>query len=266
MRIVDAHIHLWDRTRHPLTWFRDDMGLAPRVTAADFEAEAAVDAAIAVQAADTLDEAAWLAAQAARSRMLSRIVLQYSAAQGVWAGASAPALGPSVAGLRAAIPQCAADLSDVAGLDALADGLTRTDRILEFLIRPEQLAGVAVFADRHPELRIVLCHLGLGNSAPTAPWRSDLLELAQRGNVHAKISGVVGTRTDRERRVIADAALEAFGPERLMFGSDWPMSARHLSHAEAVAATARMLSGLGPDDAAAVWHGTADRVYALGSS
>ncbi|WP_406248625.1 amidohydrolase family protein [Microbacterium sp. M] len=266
MRIVDSHVHLWDRTRHPLSWFRDDMGLAPRVTAADFAAEAAVDAVVAVQAADTLDEATWLAAQAARSRMPSRIVLQYSAAPGEWAGRSAAVLSPSVAGLRAAIPQCAADLSDVAGLDALADGLTRTDRVLEFLIRPEQLAGVAAFADRHPELRIVLCHLGLGNSTPTAPWRSDLIEIALRGNVHTKLSGVVTARTDRERREISDAAVEAFGPDRMMFGSDWPMSARHLSHAEVVAATARMLTGLGPDEAAAVWHGTADRVYALGAS
>ena len=266
MRIVDAHVHLWDRTRHPLSWFRDDMGLAPRVTAADLEAEAAVEAAIAVQAADTLDEAAWLSAQAARSRMLSRIVLQYTPSPGEWAGGSAAALSRSVAGLRAAIPQYAPDLSDVAGLDALADGLTRTDRVLEFLIRAEQLAGVAAFADRHPELRVVLCHLGLGNSDPTALWRSDLIELARRDNVHAKLSGVVGARSDRERREISDAAIEAFGPDRLMFGSDWPMSARDVPHAGVVAATARMLSGLSPDDASAVWHGTADRVYALGSS
>ncbi|MFB7249847.1 amidohydrolase family protein [Microbacterium sp. NPDC056234] len=266
MRIVDAHVHLWDRTRHRLSWFREGSGLAPIVTAADLEAEAVVDAAIAVQAADTMAEATWLTAQATQSRMVPRIVLQYSPVPGWWAGGSTPALDPLVAGLRAAIPQYAADLSDVAGLDAMADGLVRTDRILEFLIRPEQLTGVAAFADRHPGLRIVLCHLGLGNAASTTRWRSDLLDVAGRSNVHAKLSGVVGARTDRELREISDTALDAFGPHRLMFGSDWPMSARHLPHGAVIAATALMLSGLGPDDADAVWHGTADRVYALGAS
>ncbi|UYO97446.1 amidohydrolase family protein [Microbacterium sp. M28] len=266
MRIVDAHIHLWDRTRHPLSWFRDDMGLAPRVTAADLEAEAAVDAAIAVQAADTLEEAAWLTEQAARSPMLSRIVLQYSPAPGAWAGVAARALGPEVAGLRAAIPQHAADLSDVVELDALADGLARTDRVLEFLIRPDQLPGVAALADRHPDLTVVLCHLGLGAGDPTPGWRADLVDVARRSTVHAKLSGVVGARTDHELQEISDAALAAFGPHRLMFGSDWPMSARNLHHSDVVSATARMLSALSRDDAASVWHGTADRVYALGAS
>lgn len=266
MRIVDAHVHLWDRTRHPLSWFREDMGLAPRATAADLEAEAMVDAAVAVQAADTLAEARWLNAEAVGSRMLSRVVLQFSASAGEWAGHVAPALNPLVAGLRAAIPQYAVDLSDVAGLEGLGSGLARTDRLLEFLVRPEQLTGVAAFADRHPDLRIVVCHLGLGSAAPTARWRSDLAQVARRGNVHAKLSGVIGARTDRELREIADAALEAFGARRLMFGSDWPMSARHVPHAGVIDATARMLAGLSRDESAAIWQSTADRVYALGAS
>ncbi|WP_243229472.1 amidohydrolase [Microbacterium sp. CIAB417] len=262
MRVVDAHVHLWDRTRHPLSWFRDDMGLSPRVLAADLEAAAEVESAIAVQAADTLTEAVWLVAEAAGSRTVSRVVLQHSPSAGSWAGVAAPALGPAVAGIRAAIPQYAPDLSDVTGLDALGEGLRRTGRVLEFLIRPAQLPGVAAFADRHPDLPIVLCHLGLGAAEATGEWRAALAQTASRPRVHAKLSGVVGSRTDTELREIADVALAAFGPERLMFGSDWPMSARRLPHHAVVESTARMLDGLTRREAAAVWHGTADRVYA----
>ncbi|WP_460796252.1 amidohydrolase family protein [Microbacterium sp. GXF0217] len=266
MRIVDAHVHLWDRTRHPLSWFRDDMGLAPSVTARDLEAAAAVNAAVAVQAADTLTEAVWLAAQAERSRMLPRIVLQYAAAPGEWAGATAPVMTSTVAGLRAAVPQFAADLADVPGLDDLGAGLARSDRVLEFLVRPEQLGGVAAFADRHPDLRIVVCHLGLGTGTVTDSWRSGLTDLARRPNAHAKLSGVIGSREKGELALIADAAVTAFGPERLMFGSDWPMSARRLAHADVIETTAQMLPALSAVEAAAIWHGTADRIYALGAS
>ncbi|MGW8482975.1 amidohydrolase family protein [Microbacterium sp. NPDC055903] len=262
-RIVDAHVHLWDRAAHPLSWFSDDLGLAPAVTPAALFDAAPVDAAIAVQAADSLVEAEWLRDQARQERRLRRVVLQYTAARGEWAGIVAPALGRDVAGIRAAVPQAAADLSDVEGLDALGDGLARTDRVLEFLVRPAQLPAVSAFAGRHPRLAVVICHLGLGGSAPTDAWRADLAESARRGNVHAKVSGVLAGRTPGELALIGDVALEAFGPGRLMFGSDWPMSARSLPYADVVGRTSAMITGLSPAETAAVWHRTAERVYAL---
>ncbi len=262
-RIVDTHVHLWDRDTHPLPWFRKDLDLPPRVTAEDFRAAAVVDAAIAVQAADTLVEAEWLRDETARDARFARLVLQYTPVQGEWAGIVAPVLDARVAGIRAAVPQFAPDLSDVEGLDALANGLARTDRALEFLIRPTQLPGVAAFAGRHPDLRIVICHLGLGAAEPDAAWRAGIAQAGARANVHAKLSGIIAGRAVGRLGPIADAAFAAFGADRLLFGSDWPMSARALAHADVVDATAGMLAEGSLSERDAVWHGTAERVYAL---
>ena len=126
MRIVDAHVHVWDADAAPIPWFRDDLGLPRQAAAARLGREltdAGVSSAIAVQAADSVAEAEWLTATAARDPFLRRVVLQYTPAPGRAAGATAVAFSPAVVGVRAAVPQYAADLSDVHGLDALADHL-----------------------------------------------------------------------------------------------------------------------------------------------
>ncbi len=81
MRIVDAHVHLWDVDAVPIPWFRDDLGLPRHAAAADLGREltdAGVSSAIAVQAADTVAEAEWLTATAARDPYVRRVVLQYT--------------------------------------------------------------------------------------------------------------------------------------------------------------------------------------------
>ncbi|MFC9561053.1 amidohydrolase family protein [Agromyces sp. NPDC056965] len=280
MRIVDAHVHLWDVERVHLSWFRADLGLPAQVTAADLERGAAalevddveLQAAVAVQAGDTAGEAEWLVRHAAASGAVPAVVFQYEPGES-WAGAVQPvidavpvATAPRVAGIRVATPQGAADFSDVPGLDRLAEGLATSGRVLELLIRPEQLGSVPSLATRHPGLTIVVCHLGLGGGEPDAPWQAALRSLAPHDAVLAKFSGVhLGDAPrDRERlRVIASTAFDALGAERLMFGSDWPMSARVAPYREVIARTASALPRLGHEAAAAFWSGTASRAYAL---
>ncbi|MFE6996975.1 amidohydrolase family protein [Microbacterium sp. NPDC057659] len=261
MGIVDAHVHVWDADAFPIPWFRDDLGL-PRASAPDAFRDAAVprgvSAAVAVQVANSVEEARWLTATTASDGVLSRAVLQYEPAPGAMLGATAFE-GAAFSGIRAAIPQFAADLSDVPGLDELADALGAAGRVLELLVRPEQLEGAAALARRHPATSIVLCHLGLGHDAATETWRSGLAAFAAGPNAHAKFSGLLSpSRTDAELAALARTAATLFGADRLMFGSDWPMSARTHSYAQVVDAVSRAMP-----DTPAFWSGTATRLYPL---
>ncbi|MFD4957679.1 amidohydrolase family protein [Microbacterium sp. NPDC058389] len=230
MTIVDAHIHLWDLSRFSLSWFRDGLDLPRVASAADFRAVAEtrpVTAAIAVQAGDTLAEMQWLQQVAAIDPVVGSVVLQYVPEREGWAGLATAVLNDRVRGIRVATPGGAADLSDVPGLDALCEGAAVSGRVVELLVRPEQLDAVALVAARHPRTTFVLCHLGLGAADPSPEWEDSLRRVAAEANTAAKFSGLATAAGAAGRlHTLAATALDAFGADRLMFGSDWPMSAR----------------------------------------
>lgn len=273
MRIVDAHLHLWDVQQVPIVWFRDDLGLPRRADVADvrreLEGETAysrihrVERAVVVQAADTVDELRWLLDRAERHRLVAAVVAQYEPKAGNWAGAAQQLLEhPALAGIRLAVPTRAADLSDIEGVDALAAGLATTGGVLEVLIRSEQLPAVAALAAAHEDLSIVVCHLGLGTADPDDSWRTGLRTLAARPGVTAKVSGLHKPGDDQARvsRIVSDA-VEILGADRLMFGSDWPISTRTCRYPETIARTIEALPALTDDEADSFWWGLATRLY-----
>ncbi|GIT79697.1 amidohydrolase [Leifsonia sp. LS1] len=266
---VDAHVHLWDLDRVELSWFRPGLGL-PRAANVRDLAEASraattpvgpVSGVVAVQAADTREEARWLAGLS--DPLLAGVVLQYE--PGDPSGAARSAVGARVRGVRVAVPDRRADLADVPGLDALCERVAAAAGVVEFLVRSEQLPAVAAVAARHPATRIVVCHLGLGAAEPGSDWEAGLRAVAAHPSVAAKASGQIGERDPddgRLRRALA-VAVDAFGAHRLLFGSDWPMSARVAPYAEVVARTAAALPALGPGGSSAFWGGTARALYRL---
>lgn len=261
MRIVDAHVHLWDVDAFPIPWFRDELHL-PRVATPAMLRDAAegcrLDAAIAVQVADSAREARWLAETATADAVIMGTVLQFEPDDRRPLGATA-VRGVDFSGVRAAVPGAAADLSDVTALDELASTLGAADRVLELLIRPDQLLAAAALAHRHPTTNVVVCHLGLGYGDPTRAWSAGLALFAAEPNAHAKFSGLLSpSRTPAELAGIARTAFTRFGAERLMFGSDWPMSARTHAYPEVVSAVRRALPAA---ESHAFWAGTADRLY-----
>ncbi|WP_420111146.1 amidohydrolase family protein [Pseudactinotalea sp.] len=269
MRFVDAHLHLWDVTRVPLSWFREGQGLPARADVdallleLDGDDAARPEAAVVVQAADTLEELSWLLAIADRNPMVAAVVAQYEPRTGSWAGTVRDLLGhPRLAGIRLAVPTRAADLSDVPGVGALAAGLASAGSVLEVLIRPEQLPAVAALADSHPDLNIAVCHLGLGPAAPTDRWRAGLCALEPHHRVVAKVSGLHGPGDDRARvRAVVSDAVEILGIDRLMFGSDWPISTRVCGYHQTLARTAAALPALSEREADSFWRGLATRLY-----
>ncbi|MGD8194539.1 amidohydrolase family protein [Herbiconiux sp. P18] len=117
------------------------------------------------------------------------------------------------------------------GLDAVA----RAGLAFDLVVRPWQLATAARAVDAHPELQFVLDHLGQPPSGAgagagaegLAHWERGLRALAERPNVAAKVSGIARREPDAVERARLDhvftVAFEAFGPARLMYGSDWPL-------------------------------------------
>lgn len=265
--IVDAHLHLWDVEKVPLSWFSPDHGLPGRADLgalrSEVPGEQLPEAAVVVQAADSAAELAWLLDTAEQEPFVRAVVAQHEPRPAAWAGIAQPHLEhPALAGIRLAVRDRAPDLGDVDGVDALADGLAGAGLVLEMLIGTEHLPAVATIASRHPELAIVICHLGLGGEQPHDAWRDGLRELAVHPRVFAKASGLHRPGADAERvRVVVRDAVELLGADRLMFGSDWPVSTRTCGYRETVARTRAALPPLTDAESAWFWGGLARRLY-----
>lgn len=142
----------------------------------------------------------------------------------------------------------------------------------DLLLRRQQIPMAARLARDLPEVRFVLDHLG--KPAPgrreTADWVRDLRTLAAAPNVTAKISGLA-TELGRPSWTVADLrpavghALDVFGPDRLMFGSDWPVCLLATSYLRWVDAVAELLAELDAAERTAIWGRTARRCYRLGA-
>ncbi|MGW5192153.1 amidohydrolase family protein [Kribbella sp. NPDC004138] len=140
----------------------------------------------------------------------------------------------------------------VRGVRAAADaGLA-----IDLLIRPAALIGAARLATAVPDARLVLDHLGNPTTA-TPAWRTGMQALAECPNVTVKLSGTAHLATD-DLRALVDVALELFGSERLLFGSDWPVCTLAAPRAEVIRRTTALLPPATHND---VFRGTAQRIY-----
>jgi L-fuconolactonase len=287
--VVDAHHHLWVRSRTPQHWV-DPVTMAAidaDFTPADLPAAAhGVSATVVVQSANLWSESRELLAiagsDAGRAAAIRGVV--------AWADILDPDVGDRVAELRSGPgggalvgirTQVQAE-QDPAYLDrddvrrgitaACSAGAAHPGLVFDLVVRADQLAACARLAAALPDVAFVLDHLGkprLGAAgADLAAWKRGLADLAAHPNVTAKLSGLVTeARWDAWRpddlRPAVDHALDVFGPERLMFGSDWPVCLLASDYGEWLATLGDLLAGLRPDEAAAVWAGTARRVYQL---
>jgi L-fuconolactonase len=140
----------------------------------------------------------------------------------------------------------------------------------DLVITAGQLGQAARAAAAVPDLRFVLDHLGKPTvaSGRTEPWAADLRGLAALPNTSAKLSGLV-TEADWHHWKVADLrpyteiALDAFGPARLMFGSDWPVSTLAATYFDVLAAARDLTAALSPAEREAVFSGTATAAYGL---
>ncbi|WP_433605256.1 amidohydrolase family protein [Dactylosporangium sp. CA-139114] len=279
--IIDAHHHLWQPERG-YRWL-DEPGLE-RIRrpfgAADLLAELdanGVDATVLVEGGRCHpDEAADLLALAAATEPIVGVVAWIDIAAGDVTETLARYRrldgGELLVGVRAQVQGEAdpdyLDRPDVRrGLAAVgAAGL-----VFDLVVRADQLPAAARAAAAVGELRFVLDHLGKprigAGEAGLRSWREPFAALAARPNVTAKLSGMVteaapGWTADDLVPFVAVAVRE-FGPERLMFGSDWPVCLLASSYRGVREALAGALPALPAAQLGEIYAGTATRVYGL---
>jgi L-fuconolactonase len=233
---IDAHHHLWRYSPHEYQWLDERMTALRQ----DFLPEdlnrvmlaAGMDGTVAVQARQTMEETRWLLTQAE----------QFDTIRGVvgWAPLAAEDFPgvmeefedrPKLKGLRHVI-QDEKDESYILREDFNSGIRTMRDSglVYDILIYERQLPQAIDFVDRHPEQVFVLDHLAKPRVAAgqMQPWTERIRELGRRENVWCKVSGMV-TEADwsgwsaQILRPYLDVVVEAFGVERLMAGSDWPV-------------------------------------------
>jgi L-fuconolactonase len=238
--IIDAHTHIWQRDSGDYGWITPDLvALDHDFGLDDLTAERAalgVDRVVLVQAADTAgDTDRMLAAAAAHPEVAGVVAWLPLAGPNLEDALAARLATGRVVGVRALIH----DMADTrwvlrddvaAGLDRIATAGLAFDVVTS---GPAALELVPRLASRHPSLRIVLDHLGKppvgGDAGALAEWRMLLRAAAAAPNVAAKLSGLASavgapdSWTVAGLRPVVAEALDAFGPDRLMYGGDWPV-------------------------------------------
>ena len=147
--------------------------------------------------------------------------------------------------------------------------------VYEILIYERHLEDAIYFADEHPEQVFVLDHVAkpLIAGGVMQPWASRMMELGQRQNVWCKVSGMVteadwrgkgnGAWTPEMLKPYLDVAVEAFGPDRLMAGSDWPVCLLASGYAQWFEVLRDYFAPFSERERARVFGGTAIEVYGL---
>jgi L-fuconolactonase len=139
--------------------------------------------------------------------------------------------------------------------------------VFDALVLPRHLSRLLVLLDRHPDLRVVLDHGAkpLIRDGRLDPWRADVAAVAARANTTCKLSGLVTEArtgwTVADLRPYIDHLLQVFGPERLLWGSDWPVVERARGYDDWRAAAKELLSPLTEAERLAIFGGNAERIY-----
>ncbi|MFI2629271.1 amidohydrolase family protein [Streptomyces collinus] len=277
MTVVDAHHHVWDLSVRDQDWITGPE-LAPLrrdFTMQDLEPEAraaGVSRTVLVQTVTVPEETPEFLALAAGHDLIAGVV--------GWTDLTRPDIadelarlrelpgGPYLKGIRHQVqgepdPTWLLRPDVRRGLAAVADaGL-----VYDLVVLPHQLPACVRAAAALPGLTFVLDHLGKPPIASGAlePWATGLRALAALPNTVAKLSGLVteadpASWTVEDLRPYADVALEAFGPGRLMYGSDWPVCTLGAAYGDTLDLTGRLTD---PYDHPQILGTTATRVYGL---
>ncbi|MCA9228852.1 MAG: amidohydrolase family protein [Planctomycetales bacterium] len=273
---VDAHQHFWDLDQFEYPWMTPDLAVLRRnYLPAELSPQirrVGIDRTVFVQAQMNPAESDWVLSMTAEHPWIAGVV--------GWLDLTADDLDeqlsrrrehPKFVGVRHPVH----DESDerwllrddvVRGLQTLA----RHDMPYDLLLRPPHLKHIPELVRRVPNLRMVIDHLAkpLIARGELEPWRSDLAEIARLPQIHCKVSGMITEADQAEWRAAdllpyVEKVVELFGPERLMFGSDWPVCRLAGEYSEVVASARYALSMLTANEQAAVFGRNAVSFYRL---
>ena len=284
--VVDAHLHLWDPKRLAIGWLasgadaprldrpieHDDYATAARPLGV--EAAVIVEAAVDDEAID--DEVTWMCEHVAGDGLVTAGVAGWRPAGDAgrveaWLERLAATAG--IVGVREVLHPGGFDAAAPADPTRIASARRAGEcgLVVDLCARPDQLRAVETLVAAAAETTFVLDHLGRPRSgAPLDPeWRASIDRIAAFPNVAVKISALIecaenAAWTAEGFRPFVQSVLAAFGPDRAMWGSNWPMCVDDAAGLAGWLDAARLACGrLDESGRSAVFGGTARRVYGL---
>ena len=277
--IVDAHHHFWDPATADHPWMTDEFGaIRRRFAAADLApllAAAGVDATVLVQTRSSVEETREFLATAARTPFIRGVI--------GWVDLTDPGVADVIDQLRASpggdlLVGIRHQVHDEADPEWLRRAdvrrgvatVTRAGLAYDLLVRARELPAAHSLVASMPDARFVVDHLAKPPIASGAlqPWADLVTTWSELPNAVWKLSGLVTEADWRHwQRVdlvpFVDHALSVLGPQRLMFGSDWPVCLLAASYLDVVRTASALTAGLSDADRAAVFGENARRIYGL---
>lgn len=272
--IIDAHQHFWRIDRGDYSWMDDSVAAIRRdillPDLAPLAAAGGIRGTVAVQAAPTLAETEFLLSLADQSPLI-RGVVGWIDLTGDVPAQLARLSHPRLKGIRPMLQ----DIADtnwilrpdvLAGLEAVAAAGLRMD----VLITPRHFDVIDRLAHRLPQLPLILDHCAkpvFDGSDPGVEWRQGIAALAAHPQLSCKLSGLAnefGPGWSAEAlRPVFDHVLRHFGPERLMWGSDWPVLELAGTYPDWLAVAQELAADLSPEARQNLFAATATRIYNL---
>lgn len=274
---VDSHHHFWDYSVEQYGWITDQMSVLKRdFGPADLQPliqAGRIDAVVSVQARQSIVETEWLLALSRDTDFIKGVVGWVPLAEAnVESIIEEWSHFDKLKAVRHVV-QSEPDDDFILGSDFNRGirHLKNYGLVYDILIFAKHLPNTIKFVDQHPEQAFVLDHI----AKPTiradqfdAEWKRNLMELAKRPNVDCKFSGVVTEVRDSSWNVDTirpywDVAMEAFGSQRLMYGSDWPVCLLKAEYADWISAVNELASQLTDREQEDFWGANAARAYSL---
>lgn len=270
---IDAHQHFWTLSRGDYGWLTPALGPIHRdFGPTDLEpllAQHGIERTILVQAAPTEAETAFLLDIAARTTFVAGVV--------GWADFDAPDIAeriavlsgnPLLVGLRPMVQDIARD--DWLAQPALApafEAMASHHLVFDALLKPRHIAPMLAVLERHPTLPAVIDHAAKPDlvAGDLSAWREGMTTLAAHPRLFCKLSGLV-TEASEDWTIATlhpavDHLLAVFGPDRLIWGSDWPVVTLRAGYARWYAVATALLAGQSEAARAAIMGGNAHRLY-----
>ncbi len=274
--ILDTHQHFWYYDAQRDTWITEDMAILRRdYLPEDLHRELrqhGIDGCVAVQAAQTEEETKFLLRLASNNDFIRGVV--------GWTDLSSPHVRDRVVELATHekllgfrhIVQAETDPNFLVR-EPFVEGvrsLTPLGLTYDVLVYPHQLGSVLEFARMVPDQKLVLDHLGKPyiKDGFMAGWEVMMRELGKQPNLYAKLSGLVTEASWTGWRYedfvpYLEIALEAFGPDRLMFGSDWPVCLLGGTYGEVFGIIDRFTQSVSEAEREKIFSGTARAFYGI---
>jgi L-fuconolactonase len=272
--MIDSHQHFWDPARGDYGWLQPDSPLhrtyQPNDLAPLLKANG-IRGSILVQAAPTTRETDYLLALAREHRWILGVIGWIDlGAQDAAQQLRERACDPLFVGVRPMLQDLAQrDWILRPELGARIEAVQEAGVAFDALVQADQLPTIGVLADRYASLSIVLDHAGKPPfEKPSALdlWRRQMRHLAQRPNVWCKLSGLFTELHGGADEVIdpcIDMLMDLFGPQRLLWGSDWPVSATAVDYSHWLLRCRRRVDARLPGHHADIFGGNSRRVYGL---